>query len=120
MHLLPSSFNGSLFLGTTLEYVCFFPYSVMLYFSYDNSKFIKVESRYILRSENEVLEHVTEFPIQSSKLLCCIGKKILKFDINRKENSILLHFESNMSVEILDTPNYEAYRIWDDEQDIIV
>ena len=142
MHLLPVSFDGSLFLGTTLESVCFYQFSVALSFSSDEKptlpdvcpacgitlegfsdkgKWIQIESEWILRSGNEVIEHITEFPIQSSKLPCTIGKKVLKFDIDREKNSILLHLEADMSIEIVDTPNgYETYRLDDGEQYIIV
>jgi len=121
MHYLPDSFDGSLFLGTEIELVCFFPFSIALGFSGDTSKWIQIESEWILRCGNEVLEHITEFPIQSSKLLSTIGKKVLKFDINREKNNILLHLDSDMSIEVVDTPNgYETYKIDDGEQDIIV
>ena len=128
MHWIPSTFNGYLFLGTTLEQVCFFQFSIGLTFiSYDciwtqtdNRKLIQIEGEWILRHGNEVMEHVIDYPMKSSKLLCAIGKKVIKFDINREKNSILLHFESNINIEILDTPNYEAYRIDDGEHDFIV
>ena len=142
MHLLPSSFDGSLFLGTTLDCVCFYRFSVVLRFVRyekptlpdicpacgitlrafgDKGKWIQIESEWILRCGNEVVEHITGFPIQSSKLLCAIGKEVIRFDIDKEKNAILLQFESGISIEIIDTPNgYETYKIDDGEQYIIV
>jgi len=105
MHGFLSSFDASLFLGTELEYVCFYQSNVVLCFSGYEGKWIQTGGGWVLRSGNEVIEHNTGFPTQNSKLIGVIGKRLIKVDITGEADSILLHFESGMSIEIIDTSN---------------
>ena len=142
MRLHPSSLDGSLFLGTTLEHVCFNQFSVALGFrdereppksavcpacgislgfSNDKGKWIQGECEWTLRCGNEEMEHITEFPIQSSKLPYAIGKKVLKVGFDRKKSSISLQLEFEMSIEVIvDLDEYETHMTDDEDPYIIV
>ncbi len=119
MYGLPEDFDGSFFIGCTLEIVSYTENSVFLGFG--NEMSITTESSYECRFvDKEEYVEAQQPPVTFSRLMRLLGCKVASVDA-KQEGTLTLHFEGGSVFRCFDDqPGYECYRIARGDEEIRV
>jgi hypothetical protein len=113
MHGLPKDFDGTFFIGRTLEMVCFNENQVYLHF--DAKLTITIESAFAYKDELLV-----KVPVHDSNLMELLGSSVLTWQ-GDKDGTLSLTFERGRTLKVYDTTKqYESYTISYEGKVIIV
>ena len=118
MYGLPADFDSKIFVGRTLEQVCFFINQVSFHF--DQKVSVRLEGEYSLQMdpalEPELID-VPEFHPELTKLL----EQTVKNASAARDGTLALQFSDGAVLTFYDrTPGYESYEISIGERHIIV
>ncbi len=110
---LPADFDGSFFVGRTLELVCFSENQVNLHFSVNTM--IRIESAYSYNGEEPV-----DVPVRQSNLMELLGSSVLAAT-GDQSGTLSLAFDHGQTLKVYDTTRqYESYIISYEGKDIVV
>jgi hypothetical protein len=121
MYGLPEDFDGSFFVGHSLQTVVFS--QCMLELIFDENVSIGVQSSYECRltgDEGYVEAERLEVPIASSRLMQLLGRKVVRVEAER-QGTLTLHFEGDHVFRCFDDcSGYESYSIGHGKEEIFV
>lgn len=118
MYGLPDDFDGSFFVGRTLDEICFAAYTMYLVF--DGKVTISIAGSFsYIKNRQENIEFLN-IPVNKPDFLILIGKTI-KEAVGERDGTLTLKFDNGHEFSCYDdSPNYECYNIKNNDNEIIV
>jgi hypothetical protein len=118
MYGLPPDFDFTVFAGRRLEQICFAEYQINLHF--DGEVGIGVESTFSYDSGRRQPTQVVEVPVTTSDLMGLLGHQVSEAR-EEKAGTLVLVFDNDHTLRIFDdSREYESYRVWVGQKEIIV
>jgi hypothetical protein len=119
MYKLPKGFDASIFVGCSLELVCFSSNNVTLHFS--KTIVITVESTFMHYDKlSKVAPSVVTIPVAQSDIMQLLGHSV-RDAAGDEQGTLVLVFDHNRILEIYDSSSqYESYQIRHGDQLIVV
>jgi hypothetical protein len=103
MYGLPRSFDGNLFVGRTLEQICFSENQISLHF--DGGVGLTIEGAYSYQNTATV-----QAPTLHAALAKSLGQSIARAN-GDSDGTLSLLFDSGDQLNVFDDPHYESYQI---------
>ena len=118
MYGLPKDFDVSVFIGKTLDLVCFSVNTVNLIFEKNVS--IIIMSSFIYQHNCTENTNIQKIPVSSSDLMCLVGQ-VIEHAEGHENGALVLHLDNGQILTILDEfQQYESYMINIGDKEIIV
>lgn len=118
MYGLPPHFDASVFVGRTLDLICFSTNTMDI--SFEGNVSITVMGSFSYQRSPSEPAIKQSLPVMSSDLMGLLGKEVLRAE-GSIDGMLSLEFADQHVVTFLDdVPNYEAYIIRIGEREIIV
>ena len=109
MYGFPKNFDPDVFIGLTLEMICFNFNQIYLHFDKQTSITIEATLTYQMADGKEPLE--ISPPVLSSNLMGLLEHKVISAT-SQSDGTLSLTFDNGHIVKCLDPePNYESYKI---------
>jgi hypothetical protein len=109
---IPENFDTAVFVGATLERVCFGPYLVQLEFGSDQPLHVSIESAYVHTGpDQEDWRDEVRLPLNSSRLMQLTNHTVVKAARLDRERLELVFDHGHSLMLIDDTEHYESFQI---------
>jgi len=119
MYGLPKDFSAQVFVGATLEQICFFENQIRFILREDLSITVEASFSYS-RDDSGKSMTVYYMPVLSTDVMAVIGRTVSSAAAE-SDGTLSLTFDNGCVVAIYDVSDrYESYRIKAGERDIIV
>ncbi|MDR1182228.1 MAG: hypothetical protein LBL13_09670 [Bacteroidales bacterium] len=107
MYPIPKDINLQIFKGAIVQQVCFTINTIILLF--ENKGYIQIEAAFVIKRQNEFKQYEV-YPVYYDKdVLKLLEKKVL--DIYPKNNNLVIEFEDNYLIELINDGQYESFII---------
>jgi hypothetical protein len=118
MYKFPEDFNINVFLGQTLEMICFNANQIYLHFCDEKSVCIECDFEYF-KSDYQIYADLINIPVFTSDLMQLLECKITAVSI--EDEAILnFKFDNNQRLRLLPDKQYEGFKIKVKGREIII